>query len=142
MAEILIMAVNKTHPNETKDRQGSYKVGMPVVVEEDNHKWGAKECPPTFYLIKIPTIAAYRVRKFVAEQTIDLGQGAELYRRRRWQIRVSDLPQAAINLFQANGEIIIRAGSYSGPYDYTWNQVKNYFRNLETGLDGAEIDGR
>ena len=30
--------------------------------------------------------------------------------------------------------------TYTGEYDYTWTQIKNYFRNLQTGLDGVEID--
>jgi hypothetical protein len=36
--------------------------------------------------------------------------------------------------------LTIKVGTYAGTYDYTWTQVKGYFRNQQTGLDEtAEI---
>jgi len=35
----------------------------------------------------------------------------------------------------AAGGLTIKAGDYAGDYDYTWTQIKAYFRNLKTGLD-------
>jgi hypothetical protein len=143
MAQILMIAVNRTNPDADADRKHCYKIGMPIVVVPDNHQWGAKECPPTFYLIKVPGISLDKVRKFIApeyETFPDENGDPIIYRRRVWQVRVADLPQAVRDKFINNGEVIIKAGAYDGAYDYTWDQVKTYFRNLSTGLDGAELD--
>jgi hypothetical protein len=60
----------------------------------------------------------------------------DTYRRRLWRLRVDDLPAGAITKFQTDGEITIKASpDYTGPYDYTWSNVKRYFRNQETDLD-------
>lgn len=143
MAEILIKAFDATNADPVKDRCGCYKAGMPVVVMPDGHKWGAKELPPRFYLIKVPGITIDNVEKFISpefEALPDVEGKPVVYRRRKWQVRVSDLPQGVKDKFRDNGFVIIKAGMYDGPYDYTWSQVKNYFRNLETGLDGVEIE--
>lgn len=139
----MIKATDAVNADTDIDRRGCYKIGMPVVVVPDGHRWGTKECPPNFYLIKVPGVAVDKVEQFVApeyEPLPDQDGNPIVYRRRKWQIRVADLPQAAMDKFIANGELIIKAGTYDGSYDYTWTQVKNYFRNLEIGLDGAEID--
>jgi hypothetical protein len=57
------------------------------------------------------------------------------YRRRNWIIRWADLPAAARTKLTNTGVLTIKAGTYSGTADYTWAQVRNYFRNQETGLD-------
>jgi hypothetical protein len=142
MAEILIKACDATHPDPDKDRIGCYKVGMPVVVMPDGHGWGAKELPPLFYLIKVPGVSVDMVEPFVApeyEALPDEDGNPIKYRRRKWQIQVTDLPQSIKNKFRDYGEITVQAGSYDGTYDYTWDQIKQYFRNLETGADGAEF---
>jgi len=132
MAEILIKAVDATHSNTDKDRRGCYKRGYPVVVMPDGHPWGFEEKLPKFVVIKVPLISVDKVQKYI-EQWLD-GSGG-LLQRRRWQIRWADLPAAVRNKLASNGEIIIKAGAYSGTFDYTWSQVKGYFRNLETRLD-------
>lgn len=140
MCEILIRAINNTHADADKDRRGCYKRGMPVVSRPDGHSWGAKERMPRFALIKIPGVSVDKVEQFCQAHRIDLGGGVfETYRCRCWIIRWDDLPQGAKDKLIASGELVIQHGAYDGAYDYTWDQIKNYFRNQETGLDGAEI---
>jgi hypothetical protein len=141
MAEILVKAVSAAHSDPAKDRRGCYKAGMPVVVMGDGHGWGTEECLPKFVLIKIPGVSVATVLKYVQpqlEETPD-DKGVYLpYRRRLWRIRVEDLPQGAKDKLATAGVLTIKAGSYSGSYDYTWAQVKGYFRNLKTGLDETD----
>ncbi len=142
MTELLIKAIDYVNPDPVEDRIGSYKRGMIIAVKEDNHTWGNKECLPKFVVLKIPGISVQNVLKFCESYDIDMGGGTMLtYRRRRWIIRWSDLPQVAKDKLKNNGELIIKVDNYSGDYDYTWNQIKNYFRNQETKLDGAELNG-
>ena len=56
MAQILVMAIDKTHADPTKDRRGCYKRGMPVVVMPDTHTWGLDERPPKFVVLKLPGV--------------------------------------------------------------------------------------
>lgn len=137
MAEILVIAANKSHVDPNRDRAGCYKRGMPVIVQQDGHQWGLKERLPLFVVIKIPGVSVARVLKYAQEHKIDLGgEKPEIYRRRRWIIRWDDLPQRAKNRLRDDGELIIAPGAQGG--DYTWAQVKSYFRNQETGLDETE----
>jgi hypothetical protein len=143
MAEILIRAKNNVHADPTKDRQGSYKRGMPVVVMDDGHIWGSKEGLPDFVVLKVPMVSKERVMKYFEPQVVQNGfeedgitPHFDTYRRRLWRLRVDDLPAGAITKFQTDGEITIKASpDYTGPYDYTWSNVKGYFRNQETDLD-------
>jgi hypothetical protein len=136
MAEILVKAVDATNSNPTKDLRGCWKQGMPVVVMNDGHEWGAEEGLPKFIILKIPLIPKNNVLKYI-ERYNDVGGFA--VRPRRWQIRWADLPAAARNKLTSEGELIIRATvAYTGNFDYTWNQIKSFFRNLETGLDETE----
>lgn len=137
MAEILVMAINKTHSDPTKDRRGCYKQGMPVTVFADGHSWGREETLPTFVKIKIPGVSIETVKKYIEPQVEDAPNADGIYlpyRRRLWQIQWSDLPAAARKKLKNNGELVIKVGSYSGTYDYTWAQIKTYFKNLKTRL--------
>ena len=140
MAEIIVKAVSVTHADPEKDRRGCYKRGYPVAVYPDGTRWGACECLPRFVIIKLPGVAVDHptLVKYIQpehEDTPDADGNYPTYRRRRWQIRWADLPTAARNRLQNDGELIIKAGSYGGAFDYTWAQVKAYFRDLKTGLD-------
>ena len=137
MAEILVKAIDHMHPDPDIDRRGAYKKGMPVVVFEDNHSWGAEECLPKFVLIKIPGVFAATVKKYIKPElsdTPDEEGSFPIYRRRLWIIRWADLPADA-KLKLADGLLVIKAGNYAGEYDYTWTQIKTYFHNMKTGLD-------
>ena len=133
MAEILVCARTlRSHADPVKDRSGSYKRGMPVVVMPDGHEWGRLETLPDFVKIKVPGISVDKVQKYIEEWTT--GE-FDVLQRRRWRVRVEDMPAAALNKLGTTGELIIRAGGYTGTFDYTWQQVKTFFRNEETGLD-------
>jgi len=139
MAEILIKAIDATHPDPEKDRRGCYKIGMPVVVMPDGHKWGNAECLPTFVILKIPGVSVEKVASYILpEVSILIGPLAvpELttVRRRQWQIQFNELPLAARNKLRTKGELIIKAGTYAGAYDYTWAQVKGFFLDLKSGF--------
>lgn len=138
MAQILIRLKDNSHSDPTIDLK-CYKKGMPVVVMDDNHVWGNKEKYPDFFVIKVPGISVDTVNKYISPEEVQNGfeddgvtPRMEMYRRRLWQIQYDSLPNAAKNLISTNGEVIIKAGSYNGSYDYTWAQVKNYFKNLKT----------
>ncbi len=138
MAQILVMAIDKTHADPTKDRRGCYKRGYPVVVMPDSHTWGREECPPTFVLIKIPGASVDKVRKYLEperEGTANADGIYPVYRRRLWKFRFDDMPAAALKKLRDKGELTIKVGDYAGDYDYTWRQVRNYLRNLKTNED-------
>jgi hypothetical protein len=136
MAEILVKAIDATHSNPAKDLRGSYKRGMPVVVMPDGHPWGGQERLPLFVVIKVPLVPVSAVLKYI-EQYND-AEGAPI-RRRLWQIRWADLPLAARNTLASTGMLTIKAtAAYTGSFNYTWTQIKQYFRNLRTGLDETE----
>lgn len=138
MCEILIKAIDATHSDSDIDRIGCYKAGMPIIVVDDDFSWGSKECQPLFYVVKIPLINKSKVLKFIVTQ-VDIDNN--IYRKRLWRIRVEDLPSAAKQILIDQGSITIKATNrYIGAYDYTWGQIKRYFRNLETDIDGAELD--
>ena len=141
MAEILVMAINKTHADPLVDRRGCYKRGYPVVVMPDGHIWGGDERLPKFVVIKVPGVSVDRILKYIQpelEDTPDANGEYHIYRRRLWVVRWAKLPTKAKNRLQKNGELIVKAGDYAGEYDYTWAQIKNYFRNQKTGLDESD----
>lgn len=132
--ELLVKAVDYTHSDATEDRRGAYKRGMVVVVKPDGWSWGTEERLPKFVVIKIPGIAVSKAEKYIAQQF----SAGEVYRRRLWQVRWADLPAAARTKL-ATGRLTIKAtDAYTGAYDYTWDQIKTYFRNLETNTDETQ----
>jgi len=136
MAEILVKAVDATHPDSDKDRKGAYKRGMPVVVMPDGQSWGNEERLPKFIVIKIPGVPVEKVKKYIDPeyQGLDADGQPVTYRRREWHISWADLPQGVKERILANGGLTIKVASYSGPYDYTWPQVKAYFKGITSGL--------
>lgn len=118
------------NPNE-----GGYRRYMPVSATEDGI---ADTCAgrTNFYLLRVPGVPVSAAQKYFEPH---LGGGPELeppiLARRRWVLRGSDLPAAARQKMQSQGFLTIKVGSYSGAYDYTWNQVRQYLRDNVTGLD-------
>jgi hypothetical protein len=137
VAYLLIKAVDAVNTDPDVDRRGCYKRGMIVEVREDGSPLGTSETLPLFVRINVPMITAERVRKYMEPEYSGIPlEVPEVYRRRRWQIRWADLPAAARNKLQTQGFLTIKAtADYTGVYDYTWQQVRGYFRDLKTGLD-------
>lgn len=131
-----------------KDRRGRVQQDEIVCVCPDGWPWGTAELNKSNYvLIKFPLVPLEKGKRlegqqFIQNGTNELGQpNMEVYRQRIFRIRRADLPQAAKNKLASTGQLIIKAtADYTGPYDYTWLQVRQYFRNQETGLDeGGEL---
>ena len=128
---------------QKKDRTGCYKAGYPHSIFPDGTTWGNEERLPKFVIIKIPGVSVDHplLQKFTQRQLEDTPNTegrVETYRRRLWQIRLSDLPLAARNKLGTEGELTIKSADYDGVYDLTWTQFKGYIRNLKTGLDETE----
>jgi hypothetical protein len=132
MAEILVKAVDANLADPETDLKASWKRGMPVVVKPDSHEWGALERLPNFVVLKFPLVPAGNLEKYV----LPYDENNEPVRRRVWQVRWADLPLAARILLTTTGVLVIKATeSYLGIFDYSWVEMRQYFRNLQTGLD-------
>lgn len=143
MCEIIVKAIDVTNPDPVKNRRGCYKRGYPVAVYPDGTKWGNEERLPKFVIIKLPGVPVNNplVQKYIQPQLENVpNERGEYptYRRRLWKIRFADLPLTARNKLATQGELTIKVGTYAGVYDYTWTQVKGYFRNQKTNLDETE----
>lgn len=57
MAQLLIKAVDATHPGPSVDRQGCYKRGDIVVVVDDSHVFSPAEDLPTFIRVSLPGVS-------------------------------------------------------------------------------------
>ncbi len=146
MAEIVVRAKSAPASLSAAELRLTGKgKGQILEVGADGKDWGAKVVWPNFAILKIPGITTGKVRKYIehhmAEDPTDLDWTAaapvyNIFRLRKWTLRWSALPQGVKNTVIANnGVLTIKAGGYAGPSDYTWQQVKQYFRNLDTGLD-------
>ena len=137
MAELLVKAIDATHPDPTKDQRGCWKRGMIVEIRPDGCIYGTAETLPTFYKIKLPLVPMDHplLLRLTEPQQVQDGfeedgitpQYTSVRRRACWLKHLS-IPLAARNKLASTGELIIKANpAYDGPYDYTWAQVKNYF---------------
>lgn len=115
MAEFLIKARNATHADPVKDARGCYKRGDIVVVMPDGHLWGSKEGLPDFVIVKVPGVDHERARKYLAQEPV---------LRRRFRIRVDDVPLTIRNQLRDTGQVTV-----------TWTQVRGYLRDKITSLD-------
>jgi hypothetical protein len=57
VAELLVFAGNRVHPDPEVDRVGSYKKGDIIHVAPDSWQWGLKEGPPDFVIVKVPGVS-------------------------------------------------------------------------------------
>ncbi len=53
MAQLLKRAVDNTHPNSVKDKQGSYKAGDVVTIQDDSWVFSDTEGPPRFAVVSV-----------------------------------------------------------------------------------------
>lgn len=130
MCELLVKARNAQHDAPEKDRRGCYKVGHIVVVMDDGHEWGREETLPNFVKVKIPGLSADTVRDLIDEQREDdagnplaeEGGVPITFRRRRWRIRVADIPANIRNTLLTTGEVTV-----------TRAQIRNYVSRIRDG---------
>ena len=142
MCEIIFRArpSHRTDPIELRisgKRPGKIEAVMP-----DGYVWGNLEGPPLFAIMKLPGVPVSAMERYLEPimETDPLGEpdGSEMriYRARRWELRLSTLPQRARNLLASSTGLIVRSPShYQGPADFTWSQLRGFFRDLETGQD-------
>ena len=132
MCEILLSNMNNTSDDPDKDKW-MYKKGDMVYIAPDGHEWGSEEGPPNFYLIKIPDVPVENVMKY-RQETHDPDNPSNNLRR-TWGFKWNSLPQAILNKFGTDGELIIKArDTYTGPYDYLWEDVRGYIFHKKTDL--------
>lgn len=98
MAEVLIKAIDATHPDPAKQARGCYRMGDPVVVMPDGHEWGREEGLPRFWLLRIPGVSVSQVEAF-----LERGEG----RRREWNLAPSDVPAGARTQLLATGVLTV-----------------------------------
>jgi hypothetical protein len=133
MAEILLMAINKSHSNPDKDAAGCYKRGDPVMVRDDGHTWGTEETRApinggVFVIIKLPGVLRSKVEKYVVSLKDDLDPTRDV-RRRLWRVVVDELPVGVRNQLRD-----------TGTYTTTWTQVRNFIENKVTLARETSVD--
>jgi hypothetical protein len=130
MAEFLVKARNAIHVNPDKDARSSYKRGDIVVVMPDGHQWGTLETLPEFVVVKVTGLDHERAQQLIEpEVEINPETGERIpVRRRRWNIKVDDVPLAVRKALRDNGEVTV-----------TWNQVRNFVQNKLTLAVADEV---
>jgi len=68
MAEVLVCAYDRP----VSDSGGRWYRGMPVVVMPDGHRWGKKERPPRFVVMKFPQLTLREAREVFLEPDTEL----------------------------------------------------------------------
>lgn len=121
---------------------GGYRQFMPVDVTEDGIADTCTEALRRFYLLRFPGVPAARVRKYLEPIMEPSGEvtaeGEPILRetsRRRWILRGASITSAARNKLLSTGSLTIRVGTYAGPFDLTWIQVRQFLRDNVTGLN-------
>lgn len=123
--EMLVKAVDHSHPDPEIDRRGCYKKGDIVVVRPAGHKWGAKETLPKFVVVKID------------DSSLENSQEYESEWRRFFEIEVlSANPNNAT--YQAR--ISCTNPGVSGQANLTREQVEGYLNNWGATVDSIDIN--
>lgn len=138
MAEMLMKAIDYTHPDPEIDRKGAYKKGMVVVVENDGHSWGNEECLPKFTIIKLPNVSKDKINKYVEHQLREKTENDNedeilIHRRRQWKFDWDSSPDGIKSKLDAGG-IVVKTSNYHGDYDCTWGQFKQFFKDLKNNV--------
>lgn len=150
MAEVLIKLVDATHPDPEIDRAGCYKAGMPVVVMPDGHSWGRKECPPTFFRVKLLGVSVEEVQGYLAPVFRDRDYAAptspdvtpvsnqigpiqdddppQITRACEWQFRMGNMSPADAQTV-TTGEISVGVGG-----DVSWDAMKQNLYSHRLGF--------
>jgi len=120
--------------------EGGYAQYMPVQATAD----GLAETTTgrdRFYILSIPGIPTdHPIIAKLFEPHYGAGAEAEapIIARRRLILRGADLPTKAKQKFQSLGRVVIKAGDYTGEYDYTWPQVRGYLRDNLLNVDMSD----
>lgn len=89
MCEIIIKAVDVTHPDPKEDQRGCYKREYPVAVYPDGTRWGNEERLPKFVIIKFPGVPVEKMQKYI-EQHQEPRQEILQWNKLEWEERQRD----------------------------------------------------
>lgn len=125
MVELLVKAVDATHPDPVIDRQGCFKKGDPVVIAEDGHRWGAKEGTPLFVIAKIPGVSVDAAKHYMQswERLVDISVLSADQATATYQAQVSCANPGA-----------------SGQLNLTRAQVEGYLNNWGATVDSIDTN--
>jgi hypothetical protein len=127
--ELLIKYSESAHTNVTEDVRGRAKRGMVVAIKEDGQTWGARERLTRFAVIKIPGVLSADAFKYLAPEMVD----GEIYRYRRWQFLVPNMPVEWQEKLATDGLLTVKATLlYSGDFDCFWDELRQYLYDHET----------
>jgi hypothetical protein len=128
VAQFLIKAQNSTNPDPVKEARGCYKLGDVVQVMPDDHVWGALESLPRYFVVKVPGLDPGKARAFLIPE-MDSVESEKILRRRKFRLKVEDVPLAIRNKLQTDGWVSI-----------TLTQLKNFLWNKTTSVAVAKED--
>lgn len=139
MAELLVMAVNRTHNDPAKEARGCYKRGDVVLVMENGHPWGSSELKAPinggqFVVIKITDVTKAQVLQWIRNHWNCLLEDPHLaaidgvtpLARRRVRIDVNLVPPGVLQTLNQTGE-----------FTTTWTQIRQYVRDKQSDTTGA-----
>ncbi len=113
----LFRAVDNVHADTTISEQRCYKKGDFVVVVEDDHIWGAKECPPNFVTVSCPEVTVEEARAYLDGWDCRPKYQVLASTAEGWRVRItSELPgalrEAGIPLTTARNYLVGQGCSY------------------------------
>jgi hypothetical protein len=136
MAELLVMAVTRTHADPVKDARGCYKRGDVVLVMENGHPWGTSELKAPvdggqFVVIKITDVTKDQVLNWIFNHwTCRLEDpqvsGGTTLARRRIRIDVNLVPPAVLQTLNQTGE-----------FTTTWTAIRQFVHDKQTDTTGS-----
>jgi len=120
MAELLVKAVDFTHPDPDTDKAASYKRGDVVVIGEDGSPWSALEilapnAGGKFFIVELPGTSVAQILAMTKSetQTVPVPSGTEdalgsptmdeIITRRAWGLDISQLPPGIITALDTPG---------------------------------------
>lgn len=104
------------------------------MVMPDGHQWGRLETLPDFAVVRIPNVAVSAVEKYIRPWDSAVNPG-QVVQRRRWKLRIPDMPAALQNRIQNAGFLVVAPAGFVGQSDAPWATFRGFLRNEETGLD-------
>ncbi len=121
---------NYTHADPVKNEAGVAQRGDITAIKPDGWPWGKQEHPmtqdrwavPRFFIIKIPGVTVAQAQKYTKPRMDDVDP-EKIKTNRLWKIEADSLPEWAKTSIKNRGEV-----------SATWNQIRAYIRNKETGL--------
>lgn len=142
MCEVIFRARPSHRTDPTELRISGKRRGRIEAVMPDGYVWGNLEGPPLFAIMKLPGVPVSAMEKYlepVMEPDPDGepdGSEMRVRRARRWELRFSALPRPVHDRLAMSTGLIVRSPPhFTGAADFTWVQLKRFFRDLETGQD-------